>query len=77
MTHDPLCPTVRPFTVIIDHKPMTGYTLNHCCCALLAEARREEQKRKGTCWREMPGANIPANAIRVYREAGWFWEMSQ
>ena len=43
MTHDPLCPTRRPFTAMIDDKPVTGYTLNHCCCALLTEARVDER----------------------------------
>ena len=74
MTHDPLCPTRRPFTAMIDDKPVTGYTLNHCCCALLTEARVDERSRKGTCWRETEGSQVPAGAIRVYREAGWFWE---
>lgn len=29
----------------------------------------------GICWREADGSQIPSGAIRVYREAGWFWEM--
>ena len=74
MTHDPLCPT-HTMCKCKDQECWDCRDVVLCQCDLIAKVRADERRRKGTCWREMPGANIPGNAIRVYREAGWFWEM--
>ena len=66
MTHDPLCYFYSPdgrFDSVCNN------------CRLIAKVRADERSRKGTCWREFEGSQIPFGAIRVYREAGWFWEM--
>jgi len=74
MDHDPLCPC----TPIDPIRPGAVHTSNSasCLCVLIAKVRADEHSRRGVCWRETAeGVEIPAGAIRVYREAGWFWEM--
>ena len=70
MTHDPLCP-------IRDETRFPAPLVDACFyCDLIAKVRSDERSRKGTCWREAADSvEIPPGAIRVYREAGWFWEM--
>ena len=81
-THDPLCPMAWGCSSPqgAAHKGDNfGLPCPHCerecSCKLIANVRDDERARKGTCWREVEGAQIPSGAIRVYREAGWFWEM--
>jgi len=67
MTHDPLC--------LHDGGAYHELGENSCACDLIAKVRADERSLKGACWREAEGSQVPAGAIRVYREAGWFWEM--
>lgn len=78
MTQDPLCDWLQTqCTVETCAALRLGDPCEHqwCQCELIAKVRADERSRKGTCWREAEGSQIPAGAIRVYREAGWFWEM--
>ena len=75
--HDPLCKggdcTCTCDQLQEGHR--RGCPGEDCDCLFIAEIRADERSRKGTWWREAEGSQIPAGAIRVYREAGWFWEM--
>lgn len=83
MTHDPMCPMAwgcsSPNEYSSHEYDNFGLPCPHCerkcVCNLIANVRDDERSRKGTCWREAEGSQIPYGAIRVYREAGWFWEM--
>lgn len=83
MTHDPMCPMAwgcsSPEVAVHAHNNF-GLPCPHCerkcICNLIAPVRADERARKGTCWREAEGSQIPSGAVRVYREAGWFWEMT-
>jgi hypothetical protein len=81
MTHDPLCicgidPCQEQEPCYPEDCPCACTTLRQARPIIEAQARADERSRKGTCWRETAeGVEIPPGAIRVYREAGWFWEM--
>lgn len=70
MTHDPLCDAIDKLWA-----QESDGSWRCMDCAFIAKVRADERARKGTCWREVEGAQIPSGAIRVHREAGWFWEM--
>ena len=85
MIHDPMCP-YRPAQSDVCDRPFSDRNIScavmhvakpeiPCQCQLIAKVRADERSRKGTCWREAEGSQIPSGAVRVYREAGWFWEM--
>ena len=81
MTHDLLCPHTEFIPCCesyLEHEYPQPAKQHYvaCQCDLIAKVRTDERSRKGTCWREATeGSKIPAGAIRVHREAGWFWEI--